>query len=69
MEKKSRCKPPKVLGIEHKKMGQAKERWLDAGGTANTENNPVKHNGVKRHSMLFKLPYWKVSDFVLIRFI
>jgi hypothetical protein len=27
--------------------------------------DPVKRHGVKRRSILFDLPYWKVRDFTL----
>jgi hypothetical protein len=56
-----RCKPARVSGIEHRRRGEARERWLNAGGIAGNENDPVKRHGVKRHSLLFKLPYWDVS--------
>lgn len=61
-----RGKPCRVSGIEHKRRGEARERWLAAGGTPGSENDPLKRNGVKRHSVLFKLPYWDVSVSVLL---
>ena len=31
------------------------------GGVENLDEDPVKLHGVKRCSILFDLPYWKVS--------
>jgi len=56
-----RCKPSRVTGLEHRRRGEARQRWLNAGGIASSENDPVKRNGVKRNLSLFSLPYWDVS--------
>ena len=58
-----RSKPTRVTGLEHRRRGEAQQRWMEAGGTAGSENDPVKWHGVKRHSVLFKLPYWDVSEY------
>jgi len=56
-----RSKPPRVSGVQHRRRGEARQRWIHAGGTVGNESDPVKRNGVKRHSSLFALPYWDVS--------
>ena len=61
-----RSRPTRVSGLEHRRRGEARERWIQAGGRPGSENDPVKRNGVKRHSVLFKLPYWDVSPYMLM---
>ena len=41
--------------------GMQRQRYLDGGGIENGEEDPVKLHGVKRCSIFFLLPYWKVS--------
>ena len=42
-------------------MAEEREMYLASGGRENGDDDPVKVNGVKRVSILFKLPYWAVS--------
>lgn len=41
--------------------GEERVAFLEFGGEADDDNDPVKVHGVKRASILFELPYWKVS--------
>lgn len=43
--------------------GRERSEWLRNGGAEDTENDPVKLHGVKRASILYALPYWKVSRY------
>jgi hypothetical protein len=36
------------------------EAWRTAGNTTEAPGNPSKMHGVKRTSILYRLPYWKV---------
>ena len=40
--------------------GRERSEWLRNGGIEDSEGDPVKRHGVKRPSILFALPYWKV---------
>lgn len=51
----------RVSGAQYKRRGEARERWISSGGVPGSENDPVRVNGIKRHSILFRLPYWEVS--------
>ena len=44
--------------MEH---GEERAAFLEFGGEADDDNDPVKVHGVKQASILFELPYWKVS--------
>ena len=61
-----RRKPTRVSGTEHRRRGEARERWIQAGGAEGSENDPAKRHGVKRNSALFILPYWDVSQSFMV---
>jgi hypothetical protein len=41
--------------------GEERVEYLEFGGQEDDGDDPVKVHGVKRASILFELPYWKVS--------
>ena len=41
--------------------GRLRSQWLRDGGVEDSEADPVKLHGVKRMSIPFALPYWKVQ--------
>ena len=45
--------------------GRARAEWLRNRGNEDSADDPVKAHGVKRASILFALPYWKVSIIIL----
>ena len=53
---------PRPVSVE-KQMQYAREyvAWIEAGNTPGSADDPSKLHGVKRLSILFRLPYWKVS--------
>ena len=53
--------PPRQSGQTIVRNGAWRESFLQCGGRRNSEHDPVKCTGVKRISILFQLPYWKVS--------
>ena len=59
-KKEHQQKPCRVSGLEHCRRGEARERWLAAGGIAGSDSDPVRRNGMKRKSSLFRLSYWNV---------
>ena len=52
--------PRRRSGTETLELGRARAEWLREGGVADSEEDPVKQHGVKRASILYALPYWKV---------
>ena len=46
--------------------GTQRSSFLANGGLENSDDDPVKLHGVKRCSIFFLLPYWKVSEFYII---
>jgi predicted nucleic acid-binding Zn-ribbon protein len=52
--------PERPSGEEVLQWGTERSEFLEAGGQENTLDDPVKRHGVKRRSLLFDLPYWKV---------
>ena len=58
-EVEDRVAPVPVSGATALANGQERLRWLREEGTP-TQNDPVRRNGIKRVSSLFRLPYWKV---------
>lgn len=52
--------PPLITGAEVIEWGAEREAFLKDGGTRNSPNDPVHRHGIKRVSVLFRLPYWKV---------
>jgi hypothetical protein len=60
-EAESRAKPRAVLVQEQLQQVAAYEAWRAAGNREGGTGDPSKLNGCKRTSILFTLPYWKVS--------
>ena len=56
-----RTAPPPVSGATSLALGRERERWLREEG-APVHNDPVRRNGIKRVSCLFRLPYWQVRN-------
>ena len=53
--------PPTIVTAAQTMLwAEERERWLRAGG-APARDDPALRTGVKRLSILFRLPYWKVS--------
>jgi hypothetical protein len=57
--------PERPSGEEVLTWGTERSEFLAAGGQENSYEDPVKRHGVKRRSILFDLPYWKVCDTAL----
>ena len=47
-------------GAEVLQCAQEREHWLNNGGQSGAPGDPVRTTGVKRKSILFRLPYWEV---------
>ena len=52
--------PPRQTGLTVIQRGASRAAFLELGGRPNSKHDPVKRTGVKRISILFNLPYWKV---------
>ena len=52
--------PTRRSGTEFMQQAADRTNWLRNGGVENSEGDPVKIHDVKRLSILFALPYWKV---------
>ena len=63
-EVEDRVAPTPVTGNTALAFGIERMRWLREEGTP-AEQDPVRRNGIKRVSGLFRLPYWKVRIFKL----
>ena len=59
--------PNRRSGTEILELGRARAEWLREGGVVDSDEDPVKQHGVKRASILFALPYWKVCDVNLVQ--
>ena len=55
-----RTAAPRVTGAETLLYANQRQQWLDNGGVAGAPGDPVRETGVKRRSILFRLPYWEV---------
>lgn len=55
-----RSAPSRVSGAEILASADTRQRWLDDGNQAGSAGDPVCLTGVKRRSILFRLPYWEV---------
>jgi hypothetical protein len=53
--------PDRPTGEEVLRWGTERADFIAEGGAENSNEDPVKLHGVKRRSILFDLPYWKVS--------
>lgn len=53
--------PPRMTGDDIVAFAEHRQRWLDNGGVPGGSGDPVRRTGVKRKSILFRLPYWQVS--------
>lgn len=53
--------PDRPTGEEVLVWGTARSSFLADGGVENSNGDPVKLHGVKRRSIFFDLPYWKVQ--------
>lgn len=56
----ARTYPQRRTGTEVLNQGRARSEWLRDGGIEDSQEDPVKRHGVKRSSILYALPYWKV---------
>ena len=56
-----RGKPREVTVEEHMQYALEYEAWKQSGNRPGAAGDPSKLHGVKRLSILFRLPYWKVS--------
>jgi len=54
--------PERPSGEEILRWATSKYDYLRDGGIENAEEDPIKLHGVKRRSILFDLPYWKVKN-------
>jgi hypothetical protein len=53
--------PDRPTGEEILQWGMARSNFIPDGGAENSAGDPVKLHGVKRRSIFFDLPYWKVQ--------
>ena len=51
----------RMTGEDVLQFAQERNSYLASGGRAESPDDPVRKHGVKRLSILFSLPYWKVS--------
>lgn len=58
--------PPLVTGIEVMTWGAERETFLKNGGVPKSVGDPVHKHGIKRVSILYRLPYWKVCIVVVV---
>jgi hypothetical protein len=58
--------PSRVSVKDQVRYGKEYVAWKAAGNRDNGPRDPSKKHGVKRNSILFKLPYWKVKFFFTI---
>ena len=54
-EERGECS--RMSGTEVREYAEERQKWLDDGGRPNSEGDPVKRHGVKRLSILYRLPY------------
>jgi len=54
--------PQRPTGEEVLRWGCQRSQFLADGGVENSDCDPMKLHGVKRRSIFFDLPYWKVSS-------
>ena len=52
--------PQRRTGVEIMRQGMERSQFLRNGGVEDSNDDPVKQHGVKRVSILYALPYWKV---------
>ena len=57
----TRTAPPRVTGSEVVAFAESRQRFLDDGGVLGSLADPVRQTGIKRLSILFRLPYWEVG--------
>ena len=57
--------PRRPSGVDILRMAEEREIYPASGSREDGDDDPVKMNGVKRVSILFKLPYWAVSCHIL----
>ena len=55
--------PGRPSGQDILDRGESRAAFLESGGEDEDDEDPVKVHGVKRASILFQLPYWKVRNF------
>jgi hypothetical protein len=53
-----------MTGEETAICGLEREQYLAQGGRENGRNDHVHKHGVKRHSYLEELPYWRVRSLI-----
>ena len=59
--RETRVKPRAMTVDEQLEYAAEFEAWKANGGREGTAGDPSKVHGIKRVSILFRLPYWKVS--------
>ena len=59
-ETELRPPPQRRSGSQILTEGRGRSEWLRNGGTEDSVGDPVRQHGVKRASILYALPYWKV---------
>lgn len=52
--------PARRSGTGILEQGRKRAMWLRDGGVEDSDADPVKRHGVKRASIFYALPYWKV---------
>ena len=54
-EDRGECR--RMTGTEVREYAEERQKWLNEGGRPNSDGDPVKRHGVKRLSILYRLPY------------
>lgn len=54
--------PRRRTGAEILEQGRERADFLRQGGVVDSDGDPVKRHRVKRTSILYALPYWKVTN-------
>ena len=57
-----RAAPPRITAMEVVAFADERQRWLDGGGVLGAPGDPVHYSGIKRRSILYRLPYWEVCS-------
>lgn len=59
-QEEHRPPPLRVTGRQIMEWGAERQRWISNGGIEGDDDDPIHDHGVKRVSILYQLPYWKV---------
>jgi hypothetical protein len=61
--------PPRLCSSDILHYAAERQEYLDNGGAPDGRDDPVHRTGMKRQSVLYDLPYWKVISYLLLFFL